>query len=117
MFPYASLEGASVEQALQSVYFRTQPRTSRVPALSVQPGSAPAGAKCSPRAHAGQRAPGRSGGPTDLPIAVSIVSRVVLVRTFFSFSMWSDKHTFINDYKVLKADIAKLLAQIEQSYV
>jgi len=43
--------------------------------------------------------------------------RNLAFRIFFSFSAWADKQTFLNDYKVLKADITKYFAQIEQSYV
>jgi len=102
---------------LRSVYFRPQRRTSRAPALSVQPGGTPAGAKCTPGAHGGQRDPGPSSAASDLLSRLRIVADTTLVQTFFSFSTSSDKHTFINDYKVLKADVAKLFAQIEQSYV
>jgi hypothetical protein len=106
-----------VELALQSVYFRPQRRTSRAPAISVEAGRAPAGAKCNPRARSGQRGQARVDSIADLLNPVSIFCDVALVRTFFSFSTWSDKHTFINDYKLLKADVAKFFSQIEQSYV
>ena len=102
---------------LRRVCFQPQRRTSRVPALSVQPGSAPAGAKCNPRLLAGQRVQRFAKDASDLLHCVPIAHEVTLVRAFFSFSIWSDKYAFINDYKVLKADVAKLLAQIEQSYV
>jgi hypothetical protein len=60
---------------------------------------------------------GASAGARDLLLGVAIFLSGTSLRTFFSFSMWSDKTTFINDYKVLNADLAKVLAQIEQSYV
>jgi len=56
-------------------------------------------------------------GATDLLSRIPIFLDTTHVRNFFSFSTWSDKHTFINDYKLLKAEVAKLFAQIEQSYV
>jgi hypothetical protein len=54
---------------------------------------------------------------SDLPQCGPIAHDRTRVGVFFSFSTWSDNETFLNDYKLLKADVAKHLAQIEQSYV
>jgi hypothetical protein len=59
----------------------------------------------------------RAAGANDLVLSVAIFLSGTSVPTFFSFSMWPDKLTFLNDYKVLNADLAKVFAQIEQSYV
>ena len=53
----------------------------------------------------------------DLPSVASIARVMHLVPVFFTFSASSDTYTFINDFKMLKADVAKLFAQIVQSYV
>jgi len=111
------LAGVSVERALQSVYFRLSVELRASPPFRCSQVATQQGRNVVLELTPVNAVRTALRNATDLLIPVPISWRALLVRTFFSFSTWPDKHSFINDYKLLKADVAKLLAQIEQSYV